>query len=164
MPNHLLWSVQLCPCSHKQMHCTNAFCMLSVHEIGYQTGLIHQRFKDMCATWQHVTIIIDTANEHAQFCGIVRSIHVEYGIDLLFLRYTPCGVSHYPSQSISLTAYSRLSGLVVKPFLRSQHKMVANSLTWWFQSVEKAPASSYIWLHNIIWIHVIWIFIMWTHA
>jgi hypothetical protein len=35
----------------KQTHCTNAFCILSVHEIGYQTGLIHQRFKDMCVTW-----------------------------------------------------------------------------------------------------------------
>jgi hypothetical protein len=42
--------------------------------------------------------------------------------------------------------------------------MVANSLTWWFQSVEKAPTSLYIWLQNIIWIHIIWIFIMWTHA
>ncbi len=82
----------------------------------------------------------------------------------LFPRYKPCGESQYPSQSVSLTAHSQLSGLMVKPFLRSQCKMVANSLTWWFQSVEKAPTSSYIWSHNIIWIHIIWILIMWIHV
>ncbi len=46
---------KLCSCSHKQTHFTNAFCILSDHEIGCQTGLIHQRLKDMCATRQHVT-------------------------------------------------------------------------------------------------------------
>ena len=51
-----------------------------------------------------------------------------------------------------------------KPFLHSQHKMVADSLTWWFQSVEKAPTSLYIWMHNIIWIYIILIHIMWIHA
>jgi hypothetical protein len=112
------------------MHFTNAFCILSDHEIGCQTGLIRQRFKDMCTTRQHVTIIICAANEHAQFCGVARSIHVEYGIDVLFSRYKPCGVSQYPSQSVSLTVHSHLSGLMVKQFLRSQRKMVANSLTW----------------------------------
>ncbi len=80
-----------------------------------------------------------------------------------FSKYEPCGVSQYPSQSVSLTAHSQLSGLMVKPFLCSQHKMVANSLTLWFQSVEKAPTSLYIWIHNIIWIHVIWILIMWIY-
>jgi hypothetical protein len=36
-------------------------------------------------------IIIYAANEHAQFCGVARSIHVEYGIDLLFPRHiTSC--------------------------------------------------------------------------
>jgi hypothetical protein len=98
--------------------------------MGCQTRLIHQRFKDMCASWRHVTIIIWAANEHAQFCGIARSIHVEYGIDVLFPRYKPCGVSQYPSQLSSLTTHSHLSGVMVKPFLRSQRKMVANSLTW----------------------------------
>ncbi len=76
------------------------------------------------------TIVIYVANEHAQFCGITRSIHVEYGIDVFFLRCKPCGVSQSPSQSFPLTAHSHLSGLMVKPFLRSQRKMVANSLTW----------------------------------
>ncbi len=75
-------------------------------------------------------IVIYVANEHAQFCGIERLIHVEYGIDVLFLKYKLCGVSHYPSQLVSLTAHSHLSGLIVKPFLRSQHKMEANSLMW----------------------------------
>ncbi len=109
-------------------------------------------------------IIIYVANEHAQFCGIVWSIHVEYGINVLFLRYKPHCVSHYPSQSVFLTAHSHLSGLMVKAFLHSQHKMVATSLTWWFQSVEKAPKSLYIWLHNIIWIYTIWILTMWIHV
>jgi hypothetical protein len=31
-------------------------------------------------------IIIYAANEHAQFCGVARAIHMEYGIDLLFPR------------------------------------------------------------------------------
>jgi hypothetical protein len=31
-------------------------------------------------------IIIYVANEHAQFCGVARLIHVEYGIDLLFFK------------------------------------------------------------------------------
>ncbi len=110
------------------------------------------------------TILFYLANEHAQFCGIARLIHVEYGINVLFLRYKPHGVSQSPSQSVSLTAHSHLSGLMVKPCLRSQHKIVANSLTWWFQSLEKAPSSLYLWLHNIIWIHVICNLIMRTHV
>ncbi len=81
-----------------------------------------------------------------------------------FQGIKPCGVSQSPSQSVSLTAHSHLSGLVVEPFLHSQHKMVANSLMWWFQSLEKAPTSLYTWHHNIIWIHVIWILIMWIHT
>jgi hypothetical protein len=40
--------------SYEQMHCTNAFCILSVHEVGCQNGLIPQQFKDMCMTLQHV--------------------------------------------------------------------------------------------------------------
>ncbi len=106
------------------------FALLSVYEIGCQTGLIHQRFKDMCATWRHVIIIICAANEHAQFCGITRLIHVEYSIDVLFPRYKLHGVSQYSSRSVSLMAHSHLSGLMVKQFLHSQRKMVANSLTW----------------------------------
>jgi hypothetical protein len=73
-------------------------------------------------------MIVYAANEHAQVYGIARSIHVEYGVDLLFLSYKPHDVSHYASQSVSLMAHSHLSGLMVKPFLHSQHKMVANSL------------------------------------
>ncbi len=42
--------------------------------------------------------------------------------------------------------------------------MVANSLTWWFQSLEKEPTSLYIWIHNIIWIHFLWILIIWIHV
>jgi hypothetical protein len=80
------------------MHFTNAFCILSVHEIGCHSGLIRQWFENICATWQHVTIIIFPANEHAQFCGIARAIQVEYGIDILFPMYKPCGVSQYSSQ------------------------------------------------------------------
>ncbi len=82
-----------------------------------------------------------------------------------FLRYKSHGVlSHYPSQSVSLTVHSHLSGLMINPFLHSQHKMVANSLMCWFQSVEKAPTSLFIWLHKIIWILVIWFLIMWIHV
>jgi hypothetical protein len=47
------------------MHFTNAFFILSVHKISCQTGLIHQQFKNMYLTWQHVTIIIGADNEHA---------------------------------------------------------------------------------------------------
>ncbi len=60
------------------------------------------------------TIIIYVANEHTRFCGIASSIHVEYGIGLAFLRYKPHGVSNHPSQSVSLTAHSHLSGLMVR--------------------------------------------------
>ncbi len=42
--------------------------------------------------------------------------------------------------------------------------MVANSLTWWFQSLEKAQTSLYVGIHNIIWIYIILIHIMWIHA
>ncbi len=95
---------------------------------------------------------------------VAMSIHVEYGIDVLFPRNKPCGVSQHSSQPVSLMAHSHLSGLMVKSFLHSQCKMVANSLRWWFQPVEKALTSLYIWIHNIIWIHIIWIFIMWIHV
>ncbi len=132
--------------------------------MGCQTGLIRQQFKDMCATWQHVMIIIYTANEHAQFCGIVRSINWSMASILFFQGIKPCVVSHYPSQSVSLTAHSHLSGSMVKPFLHSQREVAANSLTWWFQPLEKAPTSSCIWSHNITWFHIIWIFIMWIHV
>ncbi len=71
---------------HKQNAFYKCFWILSLHEIGCQTKLIHQRFKDMRATWWHVMIIIYTANEHAQFCGIARLIHVEYGINVPFSK------------------------------------------------------------------------------
>jgi hypothetical protein len=61
--------------------------------------------------------MIYVANEYSQFCGFARLINVEYGIDLLFLRYKPHGVSHYPSQSVSLTAFSHLSGLMEAIFV-----------------------------------------------
>ncbi len=51
-----------------------------------------------------------------------------------------------------------------KSFLHSQHNMVANSLRWWFQSLEKAQTSLYVWIHNIIWIYIKLIHIMWIHA
>ncbi len=60
-------------------------------------------------------------------------------------------------------AHSHLSGLMVKPFLCSQRKMVANSSTWWFQALEKTPTSLYIQIHNIIWIHIIWVLTMRIH-
>jgi hypothetical protein len=40
--------------SYEQMHCTNPFGSLSVHEVGCQIGLICQWFKDMCTTLQHL--------------------------------------------------------------------------------------------------------------
>ncbi len=136
---------------------------MSVHEIGCQIRLICQWFKDMCTNRQHIMIIY-TANEHAQFCDIARLIHWSMASIIFFQGIKPRGVGQSPSQLVSLTAHSHLSGLMVKPFLRSQRKMVANSLMWWFQSLEKAPTSLYVWLHNIIWIHVIWILIMWIHV
>ncbi len=42
--------------------------------------------------------------------------------------------------------------------------MVANSLTWWFQSLEIAQTSLYVWIYNIIWIYIKLIHIMWIHA
>jgi hypothetical protein len=68
--------------SHEQTHCTNAFCILSVHEVGYQTA--EQSGLMICAQLCDMYNRIYVANEHAQFCGIARSIHVEYGINLLF--------------------------------------------------------------------------------
>ena len=57
-----------------------------------------------------------------------------------------------------------VNGQMVSHFLRSQHSIVANSLTWWFQSLEKAQTSLYVWIHNIIWIYIILIHVMWIHA
>ena len=34
-------------------------------------------------TWPHITIEINTANEHGQFCGIARAIHMQDSIDFL---------------------------------------------------------------------------------
>ncbi len=85
---------------------------------------------DMCVTWQHVMIIIYTANEHAQFCGIARLIHWSMTLIFFFQGIKPLGVSQSPIWSFSLMAHSHLSGLMVKQFLQSQRKMVANSLTW----------------------------------
>jgi hypothetical protein len=36
--NHYYGLDKLCFCSHEQTHCTNAFCILSVHEVEYQTA------------------------------------------------------------------------------------------------------------------------------
>jgi len=136
---------------------------LSVHEVGYQ--IADQSSVMICA---RLCDMYDS-NLHSQWtCTVLWHCKVNpcgvWHQCSLFLKYKHCGVSHYPSQSVSLTAHSHLSGLMVKPFLHSQHKMVANSLTWWFQSMEKAPTSLHIWSHNIIWIHVIWILIMWIHV
>jgi hypothetical protein len=127
---------KLCSCSHKQMHCTNAFCILSVHEVGCET--VDQSSLMICA---RLCYMYDSNLRSQWTCTVlwhckVNSCGVWHQCSP-FLKYKHCGVSHYPSQSVSLTAHSHLSGLMVNPFLHSQHKMVANSLTWWFQSVEK---------------------------
>ena len=46
----------------------------------FQPGLISQGFENMSTTWPHVAIIINTTNEHAQFSGILRTIHMKDGI------------------------------------------------------------------------------------
>jgi hypothetical protein len=128
MLNHYYGHDKLCSCSQKQTHCTNAFCILSVHEVGYkkavQYGLIIcARICDMynsnLRSQGTCTVLWRKVNP----CGVWHQCS-------LFLKYKHPGVSHYPSQSVSLTAHSHLSGLMVKPFLCSQHKMVANSLMW----------------------------------
>ncbi len=60
----------------------------------------------------------------------------------LVLKYKHRGVSHYPCQSVSLTAV--WMGKWKSHFLCSQHNMVANSLTWWFQSLEKGHQHHFI--------------------
>jgi hypothetical protein len=40
----------------------------------------------MCTAWPHVAIIIHATNEHAQFCGIARMIHMKDTINFLFPR------------------------------------------------------------------------------
>jgi hypothetical protein len=91
--------------SYEQMRFTKAFCILSVYEVGCQTGLIRQQYKDMCVTWHHVTIIINAANKHAQFCGVARLIHWSMALIFFFQVIKPLGVSQSPSQSFSLTAH-----------------------------------------------------------
>ncbi len=150
-------------CSHKQMHFTNAFAFClsmkyivkpdwSVNSLRICAWLCNMYNNNLHRQWTCTSSVI------------ARSIHVEYGIDFLFPMYKPCGLSQYPSQSVSLMAHSHLIVWIVKPFLQSQCKMVANSLMWWFQSMEKAPTSSYIWSHNIIQIYIIWILIKWIHV
>ncbi len=121
---------KLCSCSHKQTQCTNAFCILSIHEVGYQTAdqsgiMICARLCDMYdsnlrSQWTCTVLWHCKVNP----CGVWHQCS-------LFLKYKHHGVSHYSSQSVSLMAL-----WMGKPFLHSQHKMVANSLTWWFQSLE----------------------------
>ncbi len=94
---------KLCSCSHKLTHCTNAFCILSVHEVGYQTmdqsGLmICVRLCDMydsnlCSQWTYTVLWHCKVNP----CRVWHQCS-------LFLKYKYHGVSHYPSQSVSLTA------------------------------------------------------------
>ncbi len=137
--------------------------MLSVYETGCQTRLICQWFKDMCTTWQHVTIMIYTANKHAQFCRIARLIH--WSMALIFFFQDINLVLKPLSKPVSFSdGPFTLEWVNGKAIFDSQCKMVANSLMWWFQSLEKAPTSLYVWLHNILWIHLIWIFIMWIHV
>ncbi len=120
---------KLCSCSHKHMHCTNAFCILSVHEIGYQT--VDQSSLMMCA---QLCNMYDSNLLSQWTCTVLWHCKVnpcgvwhQYS---LFLKYKHCGVGHYQSQSVSLMAV-----WMGKPFLRSQHKMVANNLAWWLQEI-----------------------------
>ncbi len=113
---------KLCSCSHKHMHCTNAFCILFVHEVGYQTvdqsGLMVCAWlcniynSNLCSQWTCAVLWHCKVNP----CGVWHQCS-------LFLKYKHRGVSHYPSQSVSLMAV-----WMGKPFLRRQRKMVANSL------------------------------------
>ncbi len=115
------------------MNCTNAFHILSVHEVGYQTAdqfgfMICAQICNMCNSYscsQWTCTVLWHCKGNS--CGVWHQCH-------LFLKYEHCGVSHYLSQSFFLLFCEWAND---KPFLRSQHSMVANSLTWWFQSLEK---------------------------
>ncbi len=105
---HVCWTIlysqnKLCSCSHKQAHFTNAFCILSVYEVGYQTA--DQSSLMICA---RLCNIYDSNLRSRWTCtvlwhGKVNPCEVWHQCSL-FLMYKHHGVSHYPSQSVSLTA------------------------------------------------------------
>ncbi len=84
---------KLCSCSHKQMHCTNAFCILSVNEVGYQTAdqsglMIFARLYNMY-----------NSNLRSQWtCTVLWHCKVDpcgvWHWCSLFLKYKHRGVSH----------------------------------------------------------------------
>ena len=43
----------------------------------FQARVICQWFEDVGTTGPHVVVIIDASNEHAEFSGIARAIHVQ---------------------------------------------------------------------------------------
>ncbi len=53
----------------------------------------------------------------------------------------PIGVSQYPSQSVSLTAHSHLSGLTVKPLSCNNVKILLSSAVYSTHELEEAPRS-----------------------
>ncbi len=103
----------------------------------------------------------------------------QWSLELLWLEYCG-GLSHEGMKTVQFSYTNTQNSLRIvqasqslwrpcewansKPFLRSQHNMVANSLMWWFQSLEKAQTSLYVWIHNIIWIYIKIIHILWIHA
>ncbi len=94
---------KLCSCSYKQTHCTNAFCILSVHEAGYQTA--DQSSLMICAQLCNIY----NSNLRSQWtCTVLWHCKVNpcgvWHRCSLFLKYKHRGVSHYPSQSVTLTA------------------------------------------------------------
>ncbi len=97
---------KLCSCSHKHTHCTNAFCILSVHEVGYQTA--DQSGLTICA-W--LCDMYDSSLRSQLTCTVLCHCKVNLcGVRhqcSLFLKYKHRGISHYPSQSVSLTAIAK---------------------------------------------------------
>ncbi len=103
---------KLCSCSHKQTHCTNAFCILSVHEVGYQTA---DRSGLMICAW--LSDMYDSNLQSQWTCTVLWHCMVN-----------PCGVWHQSFFSKVLTLWckplskpvyfsdGRVNGPMVKPF------------------------------------------------
>ncbi len=133
------------------MHCTNAFCILSVHEVGYQTA--DQSGLMICA---RLCDMYDSNSRSQWTCTV-----------LWHCKVNPCGVWHQCSLFLKYkhpgVAIIQASQFLWRSCEWANGKAIfcVVDVKWWLTAWrgdsshwKKAPTSFHIWLHNIIWVHI----------
>ena len=97
---------QQCLLRDELLHLLEGLLVFFLPNECFGTSQSRQGCKYVGSTWPHVTIEVDCT----QFGDVGRRFESQNGVDLLFPWFGPSGVNQKPSQSVSCTAHSHLSG------------------------------------------------------